>query len=97
MHCKDGHTALTLAATKGYTGIVRALMEAGVSVKTPPPGTIPPLMAAVCSGRGDIVRLMLDSGVNIKLGCDGLTPLGLARSRKDAKIESILLQAGAAK
>lgn len=59
---KNGYTALILASDKGYTEVVKALLEAGtdVNIKSKNGNTV--LIFASAEGHTEIVEALLEAG-----------------------------------
>ena len=77
----DGLTALHIAADRGHSGIVRALLRAGAAIEPQTRiGAYTPLHLAARSGHGDIVRALLESGSDpdARTTNSSVTPLHLA-------------------
>src|SRR5207248_2566669 len=61
-------TALTTAASRGYTRIVQLLLAGGADPNAKGSFGFPPLTAAAMNGHADIVNLLLDKGADSNLG-----------------------------
>ncbi len=61
---KMGFTALAGAAFKGYTDIMKSLIDAGADVNAISPGGRTALMFAALTGRTEAARLLLDRGAD---------------------------------
>jgi ankyrin repeat protein len=89
--------ALQAASRNGYTGIVRAVLDAGVpaDARLGRPGWTA-LMAACASGEDETAALLLEAGADPNAASeDGRTPLSLAREHERTALEALLLRAGA--
>lgn len=99
----DDNTALMLAAKKGYTDIVRALVCAspGASLdNTSKRESFTALMHAAKDGHTEIVRVLVKAGsaLNTRVSAGdylGLTALGLAMRGNNDETAAFLLNAGA--
>jgi ankyrin repeat protein len=101
----DAEHLLTHAASEGFIGIVRLLLDYNVNFNDPDPDT--PLMAAAEMGQLQPVQILLQVGANVNLHNDdegGFTALMLAanavfqeRMNDYVEIVRLLLQAGADK
>lgn len=97
----DGKTPLYVAAEKGKTGSVKALVAAGFNVDQSRTGAdwagMTPLSVAAAKGKLAAVVTLLKAGANaeIALNSDGRTPLYFAAGAGHADIVAALLQAGA--
>ncbi|ETS03302.1 ankyrin [Trichoderma reesei RUT C-30] len=98
---KRGWTPITLAASHGYTNIIRTLIDNGADFRAPTRGGWSPINVACSRGRLDrghdtIVLQLLDRGADIEQPCKNLwTPLCMAASRGDFHMCKILLSRGA--
>lgn len=96
-----GGTALIPAAERGHVETVRTLIEAGVDVDHVNNLGWTALLEAIILGNGglqhqQIVDLLVKAKANVNLADrEGVSPLRHARSRGYAKIEQILVAAGA--
>src|SRR5437868_8471578 len=88
--------ALTNAAMRGQTDVVKEFLNKGIQVNAAPRKGWTPLMAASTFGHADIVKLLLGAGadVNVKLP-DGATPLYQAAASGNKEIVEALLAANA--
>lgn len=95
---EKGHTLLHLAASRGATEIVRALIGLGANVNTTDKDGLTPLHVAV-TGRERIeaVQAILDAGAQIDAAGGALkqTPLHVAASYGEEDIVDALLKRGA--
>jgi len=92
---KDGTTALIVAIDKGYTDVVKALLEFGADVNLPDKKKgYTPLFFATDFGNLDVVRILLGAGADANARAnDGHGPLSVAWDHPD--IVKALLEAGA--
>ncbi len=88
------HTALTIAAECGTTGIIDDLLKHGAHINYQlPPHKYTPLIIAVRAGQLDIVKYLLSHGANIQLTDDqGKTALWHAQQQKQQDIITFLQQ-----
>jgi ankyrin repeat protein len=89
---------LIMAAYKGYTDIVRLLLEAGADVSAVDPGMkATALHAAAYAGRAGAARLLIEYGIDIdKQGpYNGYTALHDAVWQNNIDVAEILINAGA--
>ncbi|XP_047739094.1 protein phosphatase 1 regulatory subunit 12A [Hyalella azteca] len=78
-HPKTGATALHVAAAKGYTKVMRLLLDAGCNVNAPDLDGWRPLHAAVHWGQTEAVELLCDALADLDaLNAVGQTPADLA-------------------
>lgn len=96
-----GGTALIPAAHHGHVEAVRLLLGTAIDIDHVNYLGWTALLEAIILGDGnqtyiDIVRLLLGAGANVNLAdADQVSPLAHARSRNQAEIADLLLQAGA--
>jgi ankyrin repeat protein len=90
--------ALASAATRGWLGGVRLLIEHKANPNAPSPlaAYTPLMLAAYCDDVDvEIVRLLLEKGANPKAkGANGETPLSLAKKQGRTAIVELLEKAG---
>ena len=89
---------LIMAAYKGYTGIVKLLLEAGADVAVVDPGMkATALHAAAYAGNAEAAKLLLESKIDIdKQGpYNGYTALHDAVWQNNVETAKILIEAGA--
>jgi len=97
----DGEHPLVIAAAKGNTDFVRAMLEDGVDpdVDQYRNGKATPLIAATAPGHKEVMELLISAGAdpNAVISANGYTPLRMARLNRSADKEpiKILLNAGA--
>lgn len=90
------HTALQIAAGKGYTDIVRFLIAAGANVNCCSPVFGTPLNQAVEQGHAETTKSLLELGANPNIyGKVIPTPLYAACYFGDCQIADMLTEAGA--
>ena len=93
---EEGKTALILASDRGYTEIVKLLLEAGANVNLQDSHGNTALMWASSKGHIEVVRLLLESGAKVDLqNKDGATALMWASGDGKKEIAKILLENGA--
>ena len=92
----DGDAALSIAASKGRSYVVAALLEAGVDANSRDDEDYTPLHHAARAGNHEVVDMLVEAGSdpNAQDAIDGNTPLHLAR-RDNRKVIAALLAAGA--
>lgn len=91
-----GPGALHLAASNGYTEVVRLLVENGADVNVGDKYGDPPLNWAVYYGQKEMVLLLIEYGADVNAQSKaGNTPLSTARRQGYPEIQQILLDAGA--
>lgn len=89
-------TPLITAVKKGYTEIVRLLLEHHINVNTTHEGEKTPLMIATKKGHLKIVRLLLKYGAKVNTRDEwGWTALTYAIAENNIPIVNILLKHGA--
>lgn len=92
---QDGRTALTIAAGRGRSELVRHLLAAGARA-FPAKGGVSPLAEAVRGGSVEAVRKLVDAKVDLdQADRDGKTPLILAVLGGHDEILRLLLDRGA--
>jgi uncharacterized protein len=104
VNAKDSYngTGLIRAAHRGYPGIVRRLIEAGVELDHVNRLGWTALLEAIILGDGghdhvETVRLLVDAGADVNLADnEGVTPLEHAERSGYEEIAAILAAAGAA-
>ncbi len=95
----NGDAPLIIAAYKGYTNILRLLLEAGADVSVVDPGMkATALHAAAYAGHADAAKLLIDHGIDIdKQGpYNGYTALHDAVWQNNTETARVLVEAGAA-
>ncbi len=95
----NGDAPLIIAAYKGYTDILRLLLEAGADVSVVDPGMkATALHAAAYAGHADAAKLLIDHGIDIdKQGpYNGYTALHDAVWQNNTETARVLVEAGAA-
>jgi ankyrin repeat protein len=85
---------LEIACEKGYTEIVRLLLQKGASIKATY-NRFTHLYVACQNGHTEIVRLLLEKGAKIEATYKGYTPLHMACEKGYAEIVKLLLEKGA--
>ncbi len=77
VYAQGGMTPLLFAARQGHSGVVAALLDAGVSANQLKRGdATSPLLIATINGQFDTARLLLDRGADPNLASEnGVTPL----------------------
>lgn len=92
---ETGETPLFQAASYGYEGIVRALLQSGASIDAPTHTGWTPLHGACHAGHFQVVQALLEAGAHKELADDhGRRPLHLAAEHDQVKILRLLLEAG---
>lgn len=94
----QGDSPLIMAAYKGYTEIVRLLLEAGADVGALDPGMkATALHAASYAGHADAAKLLVEYGIDIdKQGpYNGYTALHDATWQNNVEVARVLIEAGA--
>jgi uncharacterized protein len=95
---KNGDSPLIIAAYKGYTVIVKLLLEAGADVGALDPGMkATALHAASYAGHADAARLLVEYNIDIdKQGpVNGYTALHDAIWQNNIDVAKVLIDAGA--
>jgi len=93
---RDGNTLLIIASQKGYTDIVKVLLDKGAEVDRPDSENFTALHAASEKGNADIVKMLLDKGANVNYLNGGIfTALYIASEVGNADIVKMLLDKGA--
>lgn len=91
-----GWTALAHAASMGWTGVARALLESGADIEARGKYGRKPLCYAVRNSNEALVRLLLDHGANADIAFeDGIMPLDFAAARGHPGVVELLLRGGA--
>jgi hypothetical protein len=86
---------LLQAAQSGDIGLVKSLLESGVSLEMTDSLGRTALMLATIHGHANVVRELLDAGANVDAGDRaGATPLERARAQQLAEIARLLEAAG---
>jgi hypothetical protein len=86
---------LLQAAQSGDIGLVKSLLESGVSLEMTDSLGRTALMLATIHGHANVVRLLLDAGANVDAADrDGATPLERARAQQQPEIARLLEAAG---
>jgi len=94
--CAEVWTPISMAAVRGCTGVVVALIRGGASLAPSPDDGFTPLMAAARGGDVASVRALLGAGADPDLvNWDGRTALMEAAARNSAGAVTALLDAGA--
>lgn len=85
-------TPLLVASAKGYSDIVRLLLEKGADTEASHPALDQaPLLVAAASGHEDVVRLLLAHGVKVEAkDYRGLTARDRAVKQGHAEIAKLL-------
>lgn len=94
----NGDAPLVMAAYKGYTEVVRLLLEAGADVTAVDPGMkATALHAAAYAGRTEAAKLLIEHGIDIdKQGPNnGYTALHDAIWQNNVETAKVLIEAGA--
>ncbi|MCK5260368.1 MAG: ankyrin repeat domain-containing protein, partial [Candidatus Omnitrophica bacterium] len=92
----NGFTALMISAEKGYTEIVKALLNKGADVNIKSSAGWTALIIAAQKGHAKIVEALLDKSTNVDARDKyGLTALDAAKEGKHNDIIEILLEAKA--
>jgi ankyrin repeat protein len=94
----NGDAPLVMAAYKGYTEVVRLLLEAGADVAAVDPGMkATALHAAAYAGRTEAAKLLIEYGIDIdKQGPkNGYTALHDAIWQNNVETAKVLIDAGA--
>lgn len=78
------------ACAGGHLGIVKRLLERGVTVDARQAGDFTPLMGAAAGGHAEIVAALLAAGADRSLTADGKTAADVARERGHAELASEL-------
>ena len=87
------YTPLYLASERGYTNVVRFLLENGVKVNGRKPYS--PMVVASYNGHGDVMKVLLDNGVKIhKKYRSGMNALMIASQRGRRYAMGIALKYG---
>ena len=92
----NGDAPLIIAAYKGYTEIVRELLEAGADVGVLDPGMkATALHAAAYAGRADAARLLIQYGIDVdKQGpYNGYTALHDAIWQNNVEVARVIIEA----
>ena len=94
-----GHTALSIAAECGTTGIIDYLLKHGAHINHQvPPHSYTPLIIAIRAGKADIVKYLLDSGADFRCNDDqGKDALWHAQQQKQQDIIALLQNAAGTK
>lgn len=89
----NGETALMLAAIRGQTDTVRALLDAGAAVSHP---GWTPLIYAATSNQVDIARMLLARGADVNAAAEnGTTALMMAAREGHLPMVLLLMESGA--
>ena len=96
----DGRTALVHAASTGWAGVARVLLEGGADIEARGICGVmysrTPLGHAAGKGHEGVVELLLDHGANAEAAAeDGLTPLCYAAAQGHGGVVRLLLNGGA--
>ena len=90
------HTALSIAASRGWTSTVGCLLKAGAPVDSGGRFGMTPLHAAAVRGHLEIVEMLLIAGASVDVKDDGgYTPLYSSVRNVHVEITQVLLKAGA--
>ena len=90
----DGNP-LIAAAAAGRTDMVRLLLDSGADIEASIASDENALIQASGRGHEEIVRLLIARGADVNSRVGVRTPLGMARNGRHAKVELLLLRAGA--
>ena len=92
---ESGESLLFQAASYGYDGVVRALLESGAPIDAPTHTGCTPLHAACHPGHIQVVQALLEAGADKELADDqGRRALHVAAQHDHLKILRLLLEAG---
>ncbi|KAI9650422.1 hypothetical protein NHQ30_000436 [Ciborinia camelliae] len=92
----EGSTLLLYTIEKEYIGIIRQLLDRGVSIEARNSADQTPLLFAIEKGNIGIIRLLLDRGVDIEaMNSANQTPLLFAIEKGNIDIIRLLLDNGA--
>ncbi len=87
---------LSIAASKGYLGVVKRLLEAGAKVDYGGERGHTPLMTASYEGHLEIVAVLLDAGADVNARhVKGHTPLSNAAFQGQSEVVRLLIKRGA--
>jgi ankyrin repeat protein len=93
---RHGQTALMVAATQGYTAVVKILVQSKAELDEAAKYNLTALMLAVLNGHTEIVRILMKAGADTAVqgtgapGFSGKTALQLAEDAGRSEIEAIL-------
>jgi ankyrin repeat protein len=91
-----GETPLTVAAQKGYLGIVKELIAANADVNKAQDNGLTPLIFATLNGHLEIVKALIAAKADVNSADDeGYTPLIVAAQKGYLEIVKELIAAGA--
>ena len=92
---ESGETPLFQAASRGYDGIVLALLESRAPIDAPTHNGQTPLHGACHPGHIQVVQALLEAGADKELADEqGRRPLHLAAEHDHLKLLRLLLEAG---
>ena len=69
-----GHTALDIAASKGYNDVIRFLLERGAEIENKASGRCSALQGAIENGHLETVKILLMAGATMHQQTEGLLP-----------------------
>jgi hypothetical protein len=96
IHNEGGSSPLFIAASKGYVGIVRELINAGADLNIHNKDGSSPLFIAASNGHIETVRILLEKGANPNTShSSGWTPLLSATYNGHTEVVRTLLEKGA--
>lgn len=93
--CENRNTLLHLASSKGYVGVVEALLNKDVDINKTNGLTETSLELAIEKNKVEVVKLLLERGAQTTVPEGVWTPLHQASSRGHVEIVKLLLKKGA--